>query len=87
MCNCALPPVAGGCRALLSASEESRDSARRDTGDGETLVPDPGRGEGHSERGRLRHSLCDVTKGEDTLSQSNRAAEGSLRAAESERIR
>lgn len=45
-------------------------------------------GEGHRREGaELRHSLSDVTKERDALSQSNAQLREALRAAESERIR
>lgn len=74
---------------LLSSSEESRDSARRELLEVEKrLCQIRDAGEGHRREGaELRHSLSDVTKERDALSQSNVQLREALRASESERIR
>ncbi|TTV75068.1 Rootletin [Bagarius yarrelli] len=76
------------CRALLSASEENRDTMRRDLLDTEIRLSQlRDTGEGHRrDTVELRRFLCDVTKEKDALNQSNSQLREALRSAESERI-
>jgi len=77
------------CRASLSANEECRDQLRRDVLDSERrLNQTQDAAENNRREGaELRRSLADVTKERDTLGQSNTQLRGTLRSAETERIR